>query len=120
LGALDPRPPSPCDITAERPYNVQPIRGFLSHLDRRGKIMDIRTLRAFFKWCTIINVALFVVSAIMILAASDFIYSAHGQLFHMPREAFDVVLYAFLGLYKIAILVFNLAPYVALRIIEKN
>lgn len=82
--------------------------------------MDIRTLKEFFKWCTIINVALLILSAIMIIAAPDFIYSVQGQLFLMPREIFDVVLYAFLGLYKIVILVFNLVPYVALRIIEKK
>jgi len=82
--------------------------------------MNIQTLKTFFMWCTIINVALFIVSVILIIAAPDFIYSAHGQLFHMPREAFDVVLYTFLGLYKIIILVFNLVPYVALLIIEKN
>ena len=56
----------------------------------------------------------------MSVAAPDFIYNAHGQLFHLPREAFDVVLYAFLGLYKIFILVFNLVPYVALRIVENK
>jgi len=82
--------------------------------------MDIRTIKEFFKWCTIINVALLGFSAIMIIAAPEFIYGAHGQLFHMPREAFDVVLYSFLGLYKIVILVFNLVPYVALRIVEKK
>ncbi len=79
--------------------------------------MDVRTLTAVFGWCTIINVALFILSAIMFIAAPDFIYNAHGQLFHMPREVFDVVLYSFLGLYKIVILVFNLVPYVALRIV---
>ncbi len=82
--------------------------------------MDIRTLKEFFKWCAIINVALLILSAIMIIAAPDFIYRVQGQLFQMPRETFDVVLYAFLGLYKIVILVFNLVPYVALRIIEKK
>ena len=79
--------------------------------------MDMRTLTAFLGWCTIINIALFFLSAIMFIAAPDFVYSWHGQLFHMPREAFDVVLYSFLGLYKIVILVFNLVPYVALRIV---
>ena len=82
--------------------------------------MDLRKLTEFFKWCTIINVALFILSAIMFLAAPDFIYSAHGQLFHIPREAFDVVIYSFLGLYKIVILVFNLVPYVALLIVGKK
>ena len=82
--------------------------------------MDIQTITAFFKWCTIINVALFFLSAIMIMVASDFIYSTHGQLFHMPREAFNVALYAFLGLYKIIILVFNLVPFIALLIVANG
>jgi hypothetical protein len=79
--------------------------------------MDIRTLTAFFKWCTIINVGLFAFSAIMLMAMPDFIHAAHGQLFDLSREAFDIIVYAFLALYKIAILVFNLVPYVALRIV---
>ena len=79
--------------------------------------MDIRTLIQVFKWCTIINVALFFISFIMCMAATDFIYSWHGQMFDLPRESFNVVLYSFLGLYKVIILAFNLVPYVALRII---
>ncbi len=82
--------------------------------------MDTQRLTAFFKWCSIINIAVFALSVIVIVAASDFIYLVHGQLFHMPREAFDVALYSFLGLYKISILVFNLVPYVALRIIARE
>ena len=82
--------------------------------------MDIQFLTAFFKWCTIINVVLLIFSTIMIMTASDFIYSAHGHFFHLPREAFDVILYSFLGLFKIVILVFNLVPYVALRIIASK
>ena len=79
--------------------------------------MDVRTLTSFFKWCTIINITVFALSTIMVLAASDFIYGANGQLFHKPREAFNVVLYVLLGLYKIFILVFNIVPYGALRIV---
>ena len=82
--------------------------------------MDIQSLRTFFKWCSIINIMLFVISAIMIIAASDFVYSWHGQMFHMPRETFDVAIYWFLGLYKIVILVFNLVPYLALVIIDSK
>jgi|TARA_B100001971_G_C17643111_1_gene264345 hypothetical protein len=90
-----------------------------SWLNDGRNIMDTRSATAFFKWCTIINVALLILSIIMIIALSDFVYLWHGQMFHLSREAFDVVLYAFLGLYKIAILVFNLVPYVALQIIAR-
>ena len=80
-------------------------------------MMDIRALKAFFGCCTVINGGLLILSTIVFIAAPDFIYNAHAQLFHLPREAFDAVIYGFLGLYKIVILVFNLVPYVALRIV---
>ena len=82
--------------------------------------MDIQKLTAFFKWCTIINIVLFIFSVLFLIAAPDFVHGVHGQLFNLSREAFDVIIYSFLGLYKIFILVFNLVPYIALLIIEKN
>jgi len=40
-------------------------------------------------------------------------YSTPG----MPRETFNVVIESFLGVYKIAVFVFNLVPYVTLLIV---
>jgi len=82
--------------------------------------MEIYKLMAFFKWCTVINVGLFLVSALMLIAVPDFIYGVHGQFFNMPREAFDVAIYTMLGMYKIIILTFSLGPYLAMLIVGKN
>jgi len=82
--------------------------------------MDIRALTAFFKWCSIINITLLIVSALAFMAAPDFFYGIHDTLFHLPREGFETILYCFLGGYKILILVFNLVPYIALRIVMKK
>lgn len=82
--------------------------------------MDIQALTAFFKWCTIINGALLVLSVIMFIVAPDFIFSIHGSLFSLPREAFDVLTYGFLGVFKIFFLVFNAVPYVALLIVARK
>jgi hypothetical protein len=79
--------------------------------------MDIHDLTAFFMWCTIINGTLFFLSVIMCIAAPDFVYRVQSRWFPIPRESFDVVIYAFLGLFKIFFLVFNVAPYVALLIV---
>ena len=79
--------------------------------------MDIETLRAFFMWCTIINLGLFVLSFVMCAAARDLIFRVHGKWFPMPRETFNVVIYSFFGLYKILIWVFVLVPYLALVIV---
>lgn len=79
--------------------------------------MDVETLRTFFMWCTIINIALMTLSFILLTALSDFVYRIHGKWFPMPRETFNVVLYSSLGIYKIAIIVFNIVPFVALLIV---
>ncbi|MGR3716462.1 MAG: DUF6868 family protein [Thermohalobaculum sp.] len=35
----------------------------------------------------------------------------------MPRESFDVGIYAFLGVFKIVVIVFDMVPYLALLIV---
>ena len=79
--------------------------------------MDVETLRAFFMWCTIINVVLMCISIVLCAFGGDWIYRMHGKWFPMPKQTFTVVLYAFLGMYKIFIFVFNIVPYVALLIV---
>ena len=79
--------------------------------------MDIETLTTFFMWCTIMNGALLVLSAMICILGSDWVYRAHSRWFHIPRETFNVAIYSFLGLFKIVFLVFNVVPYVALLII---
>ena len=79
--------------------------------------MDLQTLTDFFMWCTIINGALLIFWTIMCLVAMDLIYRLQSRWFPMPRETFNVVMYLFLGCFKIAFLAFNAVPYVALLII---
>jgi hypothetical protein len=79
--------------------------------------MDIQALTTFFMWCTIINGVLFVSSTTMCILAPGLVYRMQSKLFPIPRETFNVVIYSFLGLFKIVFLVFNVVPYVALLIV---
>lgn len=79
--------------------------------------MDIELLSRFFMWCTLLNFGLLIVSFLFLAFANDFVYSLHGKCFAISRETFNVVVYAFLGLYKIAWLVFCVVPWLALFII---
>jgi len=79
--------------------------------------MDIDSIRAFFMWCTILNVTLLVLSSLMCICAADWAYRIHSKWFSISRETFNVAIYSFLGLYKVLIFVFNLTPYLALLII---
>lgn len=66
----------------------------------------------------LVNYGLLVLASIFLLALSDLVYKIHSRLFPMSREAFNVAIYGFLGVYKILIFVFNLVPWVALLIIS--
>jgi len=79
--------------------------------------MDIQILTTFFMWCTIINGALLVLWITMLKLVPDFVYRTQSKWFPISRETFNVVIYSFLGLFKIVFLVFNVVPYVALLII---
>ena len=79
--------------------------------------MDIEKLTTFFMWCTILNMALLVLSSLICVCARDWAYRIHSKWFSISRETFNVAIYSFIGLYKIFIFVFNLSPYVALLIV---
>ena len=79
--------------------------------------MDIQKLTRFFMWCSIINGALLVLSMMGIVLVPDFGLSLQSKLFHVPRETLNLALYLFLGVFKIVWLIFNVTPYVALRVV---
>ena len=76
--------------------------------------MDITTLTDFFKYCTIINVAILLIS--IITMASDFAYNVHTKLgiWEGSKEAHIQSGYKIIGNYKILTIVFNAVPYFAL------
>jgi hypothetical protein len=79
--------------------------------------MDVTIIRNFFLWCTIINGALLIVSALLCAFAGDWVYRMQSRWFNVSREAFNTVIYSFIGLYKIIFIVFNLIPFLALSIV---
>lgn len=80
--------------------------------------MDIQTLTTFFMWCAVINGALLIFWTVMFMATPDLVYRTQSKWFPIPRETFNVVMYSFLGLFKIIFLVFNVVPFVALLIVR--
>ena len=76
--------------------------------------MDIQILTAFFMWCTIINGGLLVLWIVFCAFTPNLVYRMQSIFFPLPRETYNVVIYSFLGLFKIVFLVFNVTPYVAL------
>jgi len=81
--------------------------------------MDIQTLTDFFMWCTVLNGGLLVLWTMAFLVAPDLVYRTQSRWFPIPRETFNVVMYSFLGLFKVLFLVFNAVPFLVLLILAR-
>ncbi len=81
--------------------------------------MSLDALTELFKWMTIINACVFVLSAILSISLKNFVGKIHGALFGIDAGKVPLVLYGYMGAYRIFILVFNLVPYVSLLIIGR-
>jgi hypothetical protein len=79
--------------------------------------MALETVRAALAWCTVINLGLFIWWFLFFIMAHDWMYRLHGRWFKMSVERFDALHYAGMALFKMALLLFNLVPYLALRIV---
>jgi len=74
-------------------------------------------LQAFFMWCSIINIGLLLVTFAIITLAKEWAYKIHSRWFNISKENFDLVLYCFIGFYKLLVWVFCIIPWIALSII---
>lgn len=79
--------------------------------------MDIQILTSFFMWCTIINTGMLFFLALVYLLAPNLAYRLQSRFIPISRETFNVVFYAFIGFFKVVVLVFNVVPWIALLII---
>ena len=82
--------------------------------------MDIQTLTTFFMWCTIINGGILILWTTFLVFTPDFVYRIQSKWFPVPRETWNVVIYSFLGAFKIVFIVFNITPYITLLILGNN
>jgi len=83
----------------------------------KRKCMDIQALTDFFMWCTIMNGALLLFWTTFCISAPELVYRMQSKWFPIPRDTFNVVMYSFIGVFKIAFIVFNVVPYLALLVI---
>jgi hypothetical protein len=67
-------------------------------------------------WCTVLNGILLVLTGIILLFAGNAVYRIQSRWYPISRDAFNVVIYSFMGLFKLFFTVFNLVPYVVLLI----
>ncbi|MHC4504863.1 MAG: DUF6868 family protein [Planctomycetota bacterium] len=81
--------------------------------------MGIKVIRDVLMWCTIINSGVLLFWFVLFALARDWMHRYHGRWFPMSKEAFNVVHYSGMGLFKLAVVLFNLVPFIALLIVSR-
>ncbi len=79
--------------------------------------MDLATLRAFFGWMSVINILMLAFAAGFLTLGRSWVMRIHSRLTGLADEQLKQLYVNWLANYKIAILVLNLAPYLALYLI---
>lgn len=82
--------------------------------------MGIQVLKAFLGWCLVINFGVLLVWLLFLTLGRDFVRSRHRRWFDIPKPAFEQMQYAGMALYKMATLMFNAVPYIALHLIVRR
>ena len=82
--------------------------------------MSIDMLRKFLLWCAVINYGILLLWFLLFIFAHDSMYSLHNHWFRLSVEQFDMLHYAGISIYKIGILLLNVAPWIALHIARRR
>ena len=79
--------------------------------------MTLEAVRSTLAWCSVINLGLLIWWWLFFSLAHDWTYRVHSRWFRIPVEKFDATHYTGMAFFKLAILLFNLVPYLSLRIV---
>ena len=79
--------------------------------------MTAEMIRSTLAWCSLINILVLTWWFLFFYYAHDWTYRFHTRWFKVPAEAFDEIHYGGMGFYLMGIVLLNLVPYLALRIV---
>ena len=80
--------------------------------------MTIKFLTHFLLWSMVFNYAVLFIWFCAFIFARGWLRQLHCRWFNLPESVFDAIHYSGMAIYKIGILLFNLAPLVAFCIVQ--
>ena len=79
-------------------------------------MMTTEALTELLGWACVINIAILMFSTLMLIVMRGSVTKIHSKLFGLDEKDLGRAYFQYLGQYKIAIIVLNIAPYIALKI----
>ena len=78
--------------------------------------MNVEFVTALLGWCTVINIGFLVIAILMLSLMHDFVGDITARVFGISRDQAKAGIYTVVQQYRVAILFFNLVPYIALKV----
>jgi hypothetical protein len=73
-------------------------------------------ITTFLGWACTINIAILALSTLSLIAMRGWVTGIHARLFGLDEKDLGRAYFQYLAQYKIAIIVLNITPYIALKI----
>ena len=79
--------------------------------------MTVELVQQILGWCLVLNFGILFLWFGFFMFAHDFVYKIHTKWFKLSVDKFDGIHYATMAFFKLTVFIFNLVPYLALRIV---
>ena len=79
--------------------------------------MTAEIVRSVLGWSALISYGVLIVWFLFFILAHDWMYRVHTKFFTLTVEKFDSAQYGSMAFFKFLVIVLNLVPYLALRIV---
>lgn len=79
--------------------------------------MTLPQLQAFFGWCSVLNIGVLLATTLVLIPLRDPVSRLHARMTGLPESGLHRIYFQYLAFYKISIFVFNLVPYLALKLV---
>jgi hypothetical protein len=80
-------------------------------------MITLAALTKILAWSTLINLSLLALTTLVLVIGKSFLFDMQERLTGLNKSQLQLTFYQFLAFYKVLIIVFNLVPYLALRLI---
>ena len=79
-------------------------------------MIDLQWMTTFLGWCAVMNIGLLLFTAIWLMVFGGLTKGIHSTILGVDEGILDAIYIQFMGNMKIAVIVFSVVPYLALRV----
>lgn len=97
-------------------YRTAPVTFRSPLAGEKEKLVTLETLATFLGWALVVNLVFYTITAVALMAFRGLVADMSARLFGIDRQVAINESFAYLARFKLLVMVFFLAPWVALKL----